>query len=219
MYRLCCGILVFFMGLSPPELLGQAKVGGNLAPDGAEVMIDLPTRERVKNRGGSDEAGLCVFASTKHSAVWQNVVPLIGIFEWMFDKPGGGWPQKLDAVIARICQEKRVGIPGYLNYQGKDFSLVKAAIESGRMVGVTYHWSPSGRYRGQRIAHMVNVVHYSGDWVGILDNNFPGEIEWITVRDFQQVSTGGTGGNFWAVVFAAPGPPPVPRNKERRLSP
>ena len=79
-----------------------ATVSGPVAPDGTEAQCDLPREFHVRNRGGSDGAGLCVFASIKHAAIWQDVGPLKNIFEWMFTRPGGGWPEKVDQVNTQI---------------------------------------------------------------------------------------------------------------------
>ena len=49
-----------------------ASVNGPVAPDGEEVQNDLPKEfPHIRNRGGSDGKGLCVFASLNHSAIWQ----------------------------------------------------------------------------------------------------------------------------------------------------
>lgn len=212
MRKIALMVIGIFFCLSPPEVLAETRLGGNVAPDGREIDCDLPLRCRVKNRGGSDGAGLCVFASIKHSAVWQHVETLEQIFEWMFNHPGGGWPEKVDAVIKQICQEKGQPVPSYVNYTGKDLEVLRVAVANGYMPGITYYYSPSGRYRGARISHMVSLVHFSGNWIGILDNNFPSEIEWMDIQTFSQVTTGGQGKNFWAVILLHPGPPPSPRN-------
>jgi hypothetical protein len=44
----------------------------------------------------------------------------------------------------------------------------------------------------------------------ILDNNYPGTIEWMTEDQFRATYTGLGGG--WTVILLKPGPPPVPRN-------
>ncbi len=80
--------------LAAPMAIVAASVNGPTAPDGTELQCDLPGNLQVKNRGGSDGAGLCVFASLKHSAMWQEVTPLKEIFEYMFNHPGGGYPRK-----------------------------------------------------------------------------------------------------------------------------
>ena len=50
----------------------EATVGGPRHPDGTELDCDLPEPFHVKNRGGSDGAGLCVFASMRHSGLWAD---------------------------------------------------------------------------------------------------------------------------------------------------
>jgi hypothetical protein len=184
-----------------------ASVNGPTAPDGTEIQCDLPGDLQVKNRGGSDGAGLCVFASLKHSAMWQEVTPLKEIFEYMFNYPGGGYPEKVDKVIADICKKKGLPIPPYIQVQGKDIEILKLACKTGRMPGVTYSFSPSGRYGGQRIAHMVSLPHADDKWFCVLDNNFPRTYEWMTPQEFSKTYAPG-----WAVIFLDSGPPPVPEN-------
>jgi hypothetical protein len=38
-------------------------------------------------------------------------------------------------------------------------ALLRLAVKTGRMPGVTCSLSPGGRYCGARIAHMVSLVH------------------------------------------------------------
>jgi hypothetical protein len=197
-----------------PRLQGEyeAKVGGPKLDDGTEVDCDLPPALHVKNRGGSDGAGLCVFASLRHSGQWHNEPVLTGLFEWMFSKPGGGYPDKVTRCIETYSREKGLPQPLYLQIEGDDLDVLKAACKSGRMPGVTYSYSPTGRYGGQRIAHMVTLVHADDRWFAILDNNYPGEnaIEWMDPATFLKVYTGGRSG--WAVIPLSPGPPPPPKN-------
>jgi hypothetical protein len=190
--------------------LVAALVAGPVAPDGTEVQNDLPRPFHVRNRGGSDGAGLCVFASLQQSACWQDVEPLTGIFEWMTTKPGGGWPEKVDRVVDEMCRAKKIKKPAYLQIEGTDFELLRRACQTGRIPAVTYAFSPSGRYGKAKIAHMVNLLHADERWCAILDNNFPGTIEWMTPAEFERVWTGG--GKGWAVILLADGPPPPPIN-------
>jgi hypothetical protein len=139
------------------------------------------------------------------------VPPLTEVFEWMRTKPGGGWPEKVDRVIADLCKAKRMPRPDYLQVEGNDFELLRRACRTGRMPGVTYAFSPTGRYGKARIAHMVNLVHADERWCAVLDNNFPGTIEWMSPAEFQRTWTGGSG-HGWAVILLAEGPPPAPSN-------
>lgn len=190
-----------------------ATIGGNVAPDGTEIQIDLPGDLHVKNRGGSDGAGLCVFASMHHSGVWSDEPVFDQIFEFMFRRPGGSHPAKTDAMIALLCRERGLPKPHYIQIEGSDVEILKLACRSGRMPAVTYSFSPSGRYNRQRIAHMVNLVHADDRWFAILDNNYPGpqRYEWLTPDEFRRSYTGGRSG--WAIIPLRNGPPPPPQNQ------
>ncbi len=80
------------------------------------------------------------------------------------------------------------------------------------MPGVTYSFSPTKRYGGARIAHMVSLVHADDQWFCVLDNNYPGldKYEWMSPAEFLKTYTGGGGG--WAVILLDRGPPPLPWN-------
>src|SRR4051812_23148361 len=100
----------------PPQApwVAKAVVAGNVAPDGTEIQIDLPAERHLKNKGGSDGSGLCVFTSIQHSADWQSVLPLQDFRDWMTRRPGGGYPQKVEKMIDALCKEKGVPVPDYL---------------------------------------------------------------------------------------------------------
>jgi hypothetical protein len=192
-----------------------ASVGGKIAPDGkTEIQIDLPGSQHLKNLGGSDGAGLCVFTSISHCARWAHVALLENFRDYMTKYPGGGWPAKVDQYIAKIAAEKGIPVPEYIQLEGgrEQLDALKFALKTGRMIGVTYSFSPTGRYNGRRIAHMVNLVHLDGTTACVLDNNFPGETtyEWMTVEEFIRTFTGGRAG--WAVILLDAGPPPLPFN-------
>jgi hypothetical protein len=191
-----------------------AKVGGKLAPDGkTEIQIDLPGNLHRRNTA-SRGLGLCVFTSIHHAALWQDI-PLLQEFpKYLIDKgiPGGGYPDKVSSLIARIAKEKGVPEPDYIQVEGHDLEILKLACRTGRMPCVTYSFSPTGRYGGQRIAHMVNIAHGDDAFFAVLDNNFPGAAayEWMSPDEFRRTYTGGRSG--WSVVFLSPGPPPPPKN-------
>lgn len=188
-----------------------ATVGGMESPDKEVARCNLPPQFHIKNQGGIDGAGLCVFASIDHTAKWQDVKEIQGIFQWMRNHPGGGWPKKVDMMIDKLCKERGVDKPKYIQVEGSDIDIIEKAVASGRMVSATYYYSPSGRYGGQRISHMVSIVHFDKKWVGILDNNYPNTIEWLTHEEFEQCYKNDYG-QGWCVVFLQPGPPPPPKN-------
>ena len=187
-----------------------ASVGGDTAPDGTLSQCCLPQSLRKMNVGGSDGAGLCVFTSIGHSAEYQDVYQLKEFQAWMKSHPGGGYPEKVDKMIAQLCQEKGWAKPVYIQNTTGDLELLKKACQSGRMPGITYGFSPSGRYGGGKIAHMVSLVHAKGDVWGILDNNYIKEIEWLNTEEFKK--TFASGGGNWSVILIQAGPPPTLRN-------
>lgn len=194
------------------KAIGAIRVGGPTSPDGqAEVTCDLPVSERKQNIA-SKGLGCCVFRSMDHAARWQGVPQLVGFPEWMMKKgiPGGGYPAKVKELIERISKDRGMEAPGYLQYEGKNPSILREAIASGRMPGVTYN-GHDPHYAGT-IAHMVNLVHLDDRRACILDNNFIGdnELVWMTPQEFFQRWTGG--GNGWTAILINPPPPPPPHN-------
>lgn len=188
-------------------LLAELSEGGPVGPAGQEVACDLIPELRKKNVGGRDGAGLCVFTSIMHAARYQQEPRLWNFQEQMRKELGGGWPEKVDAMIAKYG-------PGaqYAQHTGGDLAFLRAAIRSGRMPSVTYsgkdmHYGPR-----TRVAHMVNLVYLDDKAAAVLDNNFVGEsqIVWMSVDDF--ASRWRDMGGGWAVVLLAPPPPPVPVN-------
>jgi hypothetical protein len=198
-------------GLPAPEP-STARVGGPTLDDGTEIDLDLPTRLHVRNRGGSDGAGLCVFASMRHSGLWADEPVFAAMFEWMFTRPGGGYPEKVDRMINRYCTVEGKPVPPYVQIEGSDLEPLRRAVRAGLMPGVTYYRSPTGRYGGRRIPHMVSLVAAGEKWWAILDNNFPGTIEWMSQEEFLRSYTDGSG-KGWAIIPLTPGPPPLPRNR------
>lgn len=192
------------------QLADAARVNGRENVDGVKIQCDLPGSLHLRNTGGSDGAGLCVFTSIAHSARWQNIPLLVDFRDWMRKYPGGGYPEKVTAKINQIAKEKGVEPPEYIQVVNRDLEILRKACASGRMVCVTYSVSPTGRYGGSRIAHMVNLVHADKDNFVILDNNYPGDnsYEWLNEEEFLRTYAGR--GSGWAVIFLTPGPPPAP---------
>ena len=182
-----------------------------LAPDNTPIQLDLPKSLHMKNVGGSDGAGLCVFTSMEHAARWQNIELLFGFQTWCRQRPGGGYPEKVDRYMDAISREKNAEKPRYIQIISRDLNLLRQAFRSGRMVSITYCYSPAGRYGGSRIAHMVTLAHLDDRWACVIDNNFPGTYEWMSPDELLRVAACGQG-NYWAVVFLDPGPPPPPTN-------
>lgn len=188
---------------------------GILAP-GVEVDCDLPASQHTKNVGGSDGAGLCVFTSIKHSFDWHGMRDHMAFRKYMEGRPGGGWPEKVVRELREFCSKSRLEMPDILQVTNGDINMLYEAVQSGHMAGVTYCYSPTGRYNGQRIAHMVNCVAARVGpnklWA-ILDNNYIGTIEWMDEPTFKRVWMG-NGGGWFVAILNRPDPPPIPVNEE-----
>lgn len=189
-----------------PAVAGKPQLGGKTSPDGTvEITCDLPASEKKHNVGGRDGAGLCVFTSIEYCARWANEERLFDLQEKMRHERGGGWPAKVDDVLARYG----AGVE-YLQYEGNDPAVLRAAIASGLMCGVTYNGHDP--HYNQSIAHMVSLCHLDDRWACITDNNFPGDNQfvWMSPGEFYRRWKGG-GSSGWAVVLLNPPPPPPPR--------
>lgn len=202
-----------------PKSSVRAKVGGRVSPDGMEeIAIDLPGRLHLHNTGGmgpqgpGSGSGLCVPTSANIAAFWQSVRPLQSFQTWCTDKPGGSDPEKFDRFVKSFCREQNVPLPRYVQITNPTLATLRTAIANGRHVCIVYRRSPTGRYNGQPVLHMVNLSHASDNWFAVLDNNFPGvdQYEWMRPEVFEEYVAPN-----WAIIFDAPGPPPVPRNLER----
>ena len=119
-------------GPLPTPWRAEAKVGGDIAPDGVPVQVDLPQDLRLHNTGGRDGAGLCVFTSINHAARWQAIEPLLDFQQWMKSKPGGGYPEKVAAMITQKCKELAVPEPKYVQVEGSDLEPIRVALKIGR---------------------------------------------------------------------------------------
>ena len=190
-------------GLSHAQQGNSAAVVDGPAHEGAEIQIDLPVDQHVKNFGApSDGKGLCVFASMTMDARWHHVRELSDVIHEI--KDGGGWPEKVDEVFKKYAPDLK-----YVQYEGTDPAILDKALAEGRAACVTYGYGE--RYSMQTIYHMVLLVHMDTKWAVVLDNNFPGTYEWMARDEFLKrwVHPSGKG---WAYAMIAPPPPPVPHN-------
>lgn len=195
------GILI---ALSSVAFAGFQPSSTPAGPGGVRATVDLPRDRHMKNVGGSDGLGLCVFTSIRHSADWQNLIDLLEYRRWMESRPGGGYPSKVDATLKAYCREKGIPVPEYIQHTGGDDTFLDLAMKTGRCPAVTY----DGRddfYRG-RIAHMVNLMYIDPQNAAIMDNNRPGTWLWMTRSEFLSRWRGNGGG--WAFVFLNSPPPP-----------
>lgn len=209
-------VCLFTAGAGLAQVAPQigAKVGRNVAPDGkTEIQIDLPGELHRRNTT-SKGLGNCVFTSIHHAALWQGEPALQEFPKWLIDKgiPGGGYPEKVAQLVPQIAKERGLPAPQIVQVEGADLSIIRAACASNRLPCTTYYVSPTRRYNGQRIIHMVNTPHADGAWFAVLDNNYPGAdaYEWMSAEEYQRAYTGGRQG--WTCVLLNHGPPPPPKH-------
>jgi hypothetical protein len=178
---------------------------------GTEVQCPLPNQFHIKNKGGIDGAGLCVWASITHAARWQNVEKLKDLFNYMRSQPGGGYPSKVDRYL-----KGKFNYENYVQVEGMDncVKLLEYAAKTNRMACVTYGFDRNGA----RIAHMVNCVFFGDNLVCCLDNNYPNTWEWMSKDEFfKRLKSSHLGGDSsWVVVLLDDPPPPVPVDILRR---
>ena len=208
-------LIDWLQGLGPVGKVYGAKENGRKFEDGTEISCDLPGDLHRRNTA-SKGLGNCVFTSIHHSAIWQNIPAVQEFPKWLITKgiPGGGYPAKVDKLIPQICKDRGLPIPEYIQIENADHETLVLAHKTGRMTCVTYARSPTGRYGGQRIAHMTNLVHADANWIVCLDNNYmpkdpanPSNYEWMTPEEGKRA-----GIYDWVIVFLPPPPPPPPRN-------
>jgi len=193
---------------------------------GKRLIVDLPPSQHHRNIGGSDGAGLCVYTSFWHSALWQSVRDVYGFRDWMAKRPGGSYPQKFDSTLSAFCKATKVKVPPYLQHTGGDESVLDLAMKTGRAVGVTYCGCDPNYGPNTVIGHMVSLVYLDSDWAAILDNNFVGQ--WLVMpraeflARWKGVKTDGTPymgsdgirklpiGGGWAIILLDSPPAPYP---------
>lgn len=161
-----------------------------------EPMVDLKAvPERPRNVGGKDGAGLCVFTSIMYAARYQGEPRLSNFQTQMRQEPGGGYPSKVDKMIAKYG-------PGtaYAQYEGKStLGVIELALKTGRPASIT--WGGN---------HMLSCVYLDAAKACILDNNAPDKYSWYSRDQFVRQHQAGGGG--WVVVLLADPPPPPPRS-------
>lgn len=189
-----------------------------VSPSGTPAVVDIPSGRHIRNAGGSDGLGLCVFTSFQLSADWQNVRTIDGFRKWMESQPGGGYPEKLDKMLEQYASMRNIKLPDYVQHTGGDAEFLDMAMKTGRCVCVTYA-GVDGFYN-EPVAHMVNLAHLDKDFAAIIDNNRPGLWVWMTRNQFLARWKGkydnGSAmmqgrfaiGGGWAVVLLNPPPPP-----------
>ncbi|VTU02768.1 ---NA--- : Thioredoxin domain protein OS=Planctomyces limnophilus (strain ATCC 43296 / DSM 3776 / IFAM 1008 / 290) GN=Plim_3801 PE=4 SV=1: Trypsin_2 [Gemmataceae bacterium] len=184
-----------------------------VSPTGVRAATDMPAAIHMRNTGGIGKrgvpgtgAGLCVYTAVEMDALSQCVPALKGFQQWMTNKPGGGSPAKLAAMIAQFCREKGVREPQYVQHTGGDERFLDMAMRTRRPIAITY--AGGDDFYGGLVDHMVCLVHLDSQWACIVDNNRPGVFVWMTRAEL--IARWKARGGGWAVVLLDPPAPPAP---------
>lgn len=206
-------------------------------PDHTKAQIDLPGSQHMQNVGGSDGAGLCVYSAVTMGARWHNLPDIFGLRKFAEGRPGGSYPEKLDADLKTYATRNACVIPPYIQHTGGDDTFLTLVLATRRMPGITYAGA-DGFYEGA-VAHMVNCAHLDKTRGAIIDNNRPGV--WVTMTNTQllnrwkglddngkplliamrqglriiHVPVGGG----WCFVWLGPPPPPKALTVQEQISP
>lgn len=209
-------LLLILLTCAAPAPPSRPTPGGGTVDDqthdGVTARDAPPPALHLRNVGGSDGSGLCVFTSIEVAADFQGIEWLEDMQSFMRSRPGGGWPEKVDRMIAEKLGPDH-GL-NYLHLYGVEaLPLLELACANGYLPCVTYGFGE--RYGLPAIDHMVNLVHLDGERACVLDNNYPGgdQYEWMSRSEFEVRfgwSTQGAG-EGWAILFLDGNPqPPEP---------
>lgn len=207
------------MAEADPIPKGKSIVAGP-SYKGEEVTCDLAPQEQFKNIGSKkDGAGMCVFTSIEMAARYQGIDEMRGWRDWAAaNYAGGGYPTKVDALLATWFKLKGIAPIPYIQYEGKaPEAVLELADKTGRMICMTYGYSP--RYGNGRIYHMTCSPRYRGQLAVCLDNNFvakksgdgydENDLEWMSkeelVRRIRYAD-----GSAWIFVWLSQPPAPIP---------
>lgn len=192
-------------------LVAMMPVSGVAQPpaDPREPMVDLITLGYVPRNVGSriNGAGCCVFASQTASFVSQYRDEMSDYMKWVAaNLPGGGYPSRVTEYMEAYCRAKNIQVPDYTQIVGDDaIAAISEALEDGRSPAVTYSGDPT--FYGGPVPHMVNCVYLDQSFAGIVDNNRPGQVEWMSRDTFIKRHRHFDRG--WAIVYH--GKPQLPR--------
>lgn len=193
-----------------------------------EPQVDLTTLRYVDKNFGSkiDGAGMCVFNAFRGSLVSQYRDDFDDYARWLAANfPGGGYPQRVTEYTRAYCRAK--GIEGfdaeYVQVVGEEtIHEIRDALDNGRSVAVTDSGDVS--FYGRPVPHMTNIVYLDDRTAGIVDNNRPDRVEWITRDAFfkrhRQFDAG------WCIIYLGKPqlqrpvnvPPPEPPDPFRRVA-
>lgn len=176
----------------PPRVYPEPDARGEVVisqPEyqGVRAAAPIPPQLHIRNEGGSDGAGLCVYASMVIAGAYQQAADLMGLKDsalWRYVKgrPGGSYPEKLIRDVQAVYGDGAK----VTNYNGQDDTVMENLTEEKKPFGITF--GQGRNYGNARIPHMVTGIHYSRKtgWACIVDNNFPGVYSWMPAVELKR---------------------------------
>lgn len=166
-------------------------------------VVNVPRKLRQGNwlRPGTRDDGSCCHAALVSLLRWQGQYTLAD--GWRRTHSGGEftWTMKGDL--------DKAGIP-YAWCQNGDPKFLEWAVRTRRGACIQYRDSPESKCH-----HMVNVVHLTDKWVGILDNNDVRRFKWMDRADFMRNWQSSEG---WAFTPCFSPAAPLPPTSVRRVT-
>ena len=158
-------------------------------------VVNLPTELREENWLGPRGEGSCVHATMVMLLRWQQETSLAAHWRRTYgdgEYADSTWSEQHN-LANRLDQEN----VRYAYTIDGDVDFLEWALKTRRGCGVTVL---GGR-------HMVALVHFDGQWAGLLDNNAPEKIVWVSRGKFLAEWKNSNG---WAVTPVYTPAPPMP---------
>lgn len=169
-------IVLLFSGCVSPDLPTDEPEGDIFVVVDAEMVdekpvVNLPYTLRFWNT--RNDGGSCVHRSMGNLFNWMGYPEWADY--WTAKYTGGEYPDDTfnpDSNLALKLEAE--GIPFVYTLQQKDVEFLEWAIKTRRGCNVTVMGG----------IHMVTLVHLDDELAGILDNNNPTQILWVTRQSF-----------------------------------
>ena len=156
--------------------------------------VNLPVALRQANWRGNEGEGSCVHASMISLLRWQGRHAMADY--WRRTYGNGEWAAGLADKL------DREGVRFAYTVGRNDVGFLEWACSTRRGCGVTVL---GGR-------HMICLVHLDEKWAGILDNNDPRQIKWVSRKTFLAEWFNS---NSWATTPVYSPAPPLPYWRDR----
>lgn len=169
---------------------------------GQAASAPILDKFHIRNEGGSDGAGLCVYASVVMAGATQGVADLAtlkasALWRHAKSRPGGSYPEKLARDLNAVYPFEKYG-EKWQQYTGTDFEVLEKWSKEGRTVASTMN--TGGLYNYQPIHHMIDVIGFKrGGYAGVVDNNEPYIRRWMPAKEFERRAI--DGGTAWFFIW------------------